>query len=64
MYCNDFLKIASGIGADLSNHYSARKCYFEMCNQLRLPWKALVFILKKMLCSGGSFDKNNMPVLV
>ena len=56
---SDFLEIASGSGADLSNHYPAEVELLRKASPTSASVERSVFILKKRLCLGWSFDKNN-----
>ena len=56
----DFLEIASGSGADLPNHSPAEVVLLRRVQPTSAYLERSFSVLKKMLCSGRNFDKNNI----
>ena len=57
---SDFLKIAAGSGAHLPDHSPAEVALLQRAHPTSASVERSFSILKKMLCPGRNFDKDNV----
>ena len=57
---SDFLKIAAGSGADLSRHSPAEVALHQRAQPASASVERSFSMLKKLLCPGRNFDKDNV----